>query len=291
LARYDGFERTVPMSQNFHLVLLIHAHQPCCNFGSVFEKSYVTCYLPFLEMLDQHPTVHMGLHYSGPLLSWIDENRPDYFPLVKKLVTRGQVEIIGGGFYEPILISIPSQDQHEQLARMAAYIKEHFGKRPSGAWLAERVWEPQLPGILANGGVDYTFVDDIHFISGGFEPEELFGTYIAEDRGQSVHLFPGLKILRYLIPFGTVPELVKYLLNSAASHPNGVAAMGDDMEKFGVWPGTAKHCFEDGWLQDFFEALEENADWLKTMTPAEYLAAHPPLGRADLPTASYTEMT
>jgi hypothetical protein len=66
--------------------------------------------------------------------------------------------------------------------------------------------------------------------------------------------------------------------------------MGDDMEKFGVWPGTHKHCFTDGWLNDFFTALEKNSDWLKVTTPGEYLVSHAPLGRADLPTASYTEM-
>ncbi|HYL83265.1 MAG TPA: alpha-amylase/4-alpha-glucanotransferase domain-containing protein, partial [Candidatus Angelobacter sp.] len=68
------------------------------------------------------------------------------------------------------------------------------------------------------------------------------------------------------------------------------AAMGDDMEKFGVWPGTHDHCYKDGWLAEFFAALEKNSDWLKVCTPAEYLASHVPLGRADLPTASYTEM-
>src|SRR5262249_49782688 len=103
-------------------------------------------------------------------------------------------------------------------------------------------------------------------------------------------LFPGLKDLRYLIPFGTVADVVDYLRGSASAHPGGAAAMGDDMEKFGVWPGTAKHCYQDGWLEDFFTALEANADWLKVVTPAEFLLTHAPLGRADLPTASYTEM-
>jgi 4-alpha-glucanotransferase len=278
------------MPQNFHLVLLIHAHQPCGNFGHVFEKSYDTCYLPFLELLEKYPSIHMGLHYSGPLLSWIFENRPDYFPLLKTLVSRGQVEMVGGGFHEPILVSIPPQDQRDQITRLSTYLEKHFGKRPSGAWLAERVWEPQLPGILAEAGVDYTLVDDIHFLSAGFEPEELFGAYIAEDRGQTVRLYAGQKNMRYLIPFGAVADVVKYLRDSSAAHPDGVAAMGDDMEKFGVWPGTAEHCYTDGWLKDFFAALEENAEWLRVSTPAEYLVTHAPLGRADLPTASYTEM-
>jgi alpha-amylase len=283
-------EKTVPVPQSFHLVLLIHAHQPCGNFEDVLERAYETCYLPFLEMLDEYPTVHMGLHYSGPLITWIAENRPNYFPLLKELTGRGQVEVIGGAFYEPILVSIPPQDQHEQLTRFGAYIQEHFGKRPAGAWLAERVWEPQLPSVLAGAGVEYTFVDDSHFLSAGFEPEELFGAYVAEDCGRSVRLIPGLKDLRYLIPFGSVADVVKYLRKAAETHPAGAAAMGDDMEKFGVWPGTAKHCYENGWLKEFFAALEENAEWLKAVTPAEYLAKQPPLGRADLPTASYTEM-
>jgi 4-alpha-glucanotransferase len=130
----------------------------------------------------------------------------------------------------------------------------------------------------------------MHFLSAGFEPEELFGPYIAEDRGQTVWLYPGQKKLRYLVPFGKVEEVIAYLREAASLHPGGVAAMGDDMEKFGVWPGTHDHCYKNGWLEDFLTALEENSKWLAVSTPGEYLQAHLPLGRADLPTASYTEM-
>jgi len=282
--------KIVPMPERFHLVLLIHAHQPCGNFGHVLEKAYKDSYLPFVELLEKHPGVHMGLHYSGPLLTWIEEHRPEYFARLKALVSAGQVELIGGGFYEPILVSIPPEDQREQITRLASYLDQHFGHRPTGAWIAERVWEPQLPSALAAAGVRYTLVDDIHFLSAGFETEELFGAYIAEDRAQSVWLFPGQKALRYFIPFGKVEDVVKYLRDAAALYPGGMASMGDDMEKFGVWPGTNAHCYKAGWLEDFFTALEKNSAWLRVSTPGEYLADHSPLGRADLPTASYTEM-
>ncbi len=278
------------MPQNFHLALLIHAHQPCGNFEHVLEKAYETCYLPFVEQLEKHPAVHLGLHYSGPLLTWLEQHRPDYFVRLKKLVQTGQVELVGGGFYEPILISIPPEDQREQITRLAAYLEKHFGQLPSGAWLAERVWEPQLPSVLAAANVAYTLVDDMHFLSAGFEPEELFGPYIAEDRGKTVWLYPGQKALRYLVPFGKVEEVIAYLRDASSRFPGGVAAMGDDMEKFGVWPGTYEHCYKSGWLNEFFTALEKNSDWLKITTPGEYLVSHAPLGRADLPTASYTEM-
>jgi hypothetical protein len=279
-----------PSSPAFHLVLIVHAHQPCGNFHNVVEECYQNSYRAFLSLIEKHPKIRVGLHYSGPLLLWIEKNHPEYFACLKGLVSAGQVELIGGGFYEPILISIPEADRLEQIVRLADYLEKHFGKRPTGAWLAERVWEPQLPSTLANANVSYTLVDDLPFLAAGFEPQELYGPYIAEDCGKSVWLFPGLKELRYLIPFRRVEESIAFFKQAALVHPGGTAAFGDDMEKFGVWPGTLKHCYSNGWLTDFFAALENNSDWLTVVTPSECIASHVPLGRADLPSASYAEM-
>ncbi len=276
--------------QKFSLVLLIHAHQPVGNFGDVMERTYERSYLPFIECVTRHPRIRLGLHYSGPLLEWLAEKHPEYIQRIAELVARGQVEIAGGGFYEPILIAIPHQDQLEQLARLSDFIAHHFGKRPAGAWLAERVWEPQLPAVLSDAGIDYTLVDDSHFLTAGREMPELFGYYIAEECGKTVKIIPGLQELRYLLPFGSVEDSVAFLRRSANDHPGGMATMGDDMEKFGGWPHTYEHCYRDGWLDRFFSAAEASFDWLETVPPCEALAAHAPLGRVDLPTASYTEM-
>lgn len=273
-----------------HLVLLIHAHQPVGNFDEVCERAYQRSYRPFLECLERHPCAQVGLHYSGPLLEWIEQKHPEFFELLDGLISRGQAELLGGGFYEPILIAIPPEDQSEQLRRMAAYLQQRFGRQPSGAWLAERVWEPQLPAVLASAGVEYTLVDDAHFLAAGFELEQLHGYYLAEDCGHTVKIIPGLKTLRYLIPFRSVEETMAFLHDAAHKHPGGLAAMGDDCEKFGLWPGTYEHCYRDAWLERFFAALEVNRDWLATTLPGEYLSSNSPLGRADLPTAAYPEM-
>ena len=274
----------------FNLVLLIHAHQPVGNFHDVIERTYQRSYLPFLECLERHARVRVGLHYTGPLFEWIAENHPDYISRVRDLVARGQVEIVGGGFYEPILIAIPYEDRIEQIRRLATFIEERFGMPPTGAWLAERVWEPQLPAALAGAGVDYTLVDDSHFLAAGREMPELFGYYMADECGKTVKVIPGLQELRYLLPFGTVEDSIAFVRRCAQDHPGGMATMGDDMEKFGGWPHTYEHCYRDGWLDRFFSAMENSFDWVETVTPAQALASHAPLGRVDLPTASYTEM-
>jgi alpha-mannosidase len=47
------------------------------------------------------------LHYSGVLLEWLEERHPEFFDQLRELCGRGQVELLGGGYYEPILLSIP----------------------------------------------------------------------------------------------------------------------------------------------------------------------------------------
>lgn len=276
--------------RKFELVLLIHAHQPIGNFDEVFERAYASAYRPFLEVLARHPSVRLGLHYSGALLEWIERAHPSHFDQLRALVGNGQVEIVGGGFYEPILVAIPREDRQEQLIRLADYIERHFGARPRGGWVAERVWEPQIPSSLAPAGVEYTLVDDNHFLGAGFAIDQLYGQYVSEDLGHAVKVLPGLKALRYLIPFHHVGETIEFLRGAAGAHPGGFASMGDDLEKFGVWPGTHDHCYRDGWLDHFFSALEQASDWLTLSTPGDAIASHTSLGRADLPAASYTEM-
>jgi 4-alpha-glucanotransferase len=274
----------------FQLVLLLHAHQPVGNFDDVIERAYQDAYLPFIEVLSQHPSIRIGLHYSGPLLEWVEIAHPEYFDKLRALVQNGQVEMVGGGFYEPVLIAIPERDQREQLTRLADYVEKHFGHRPAGAWLTERVWEPQLPSSLAQAGVQYTLVDDNHFLGAGFEIDRLCDYYTAENMGHVVKLLPGLKTLRYTIPFRGPEETIQFLRETMKQNPGGFAAMGDDLEKLGAWPETHKHCYDDGWLRDFFVAIESCSDWLETATPSTAIAARPAQGRSDLPTASYTEM-
>src|SRR5271167_3389687 len=77
-----------------HLVLIIHAHQPVGNFDSVIEKVYQQSYLPFLEHLSRHPSVRIGLHYSGALLEWFEVHHPEFLKKLGSMSERGQVEIV-----------------------------------------------------------------------------------------------------------------------------------------------------------------------------------------------------
>ena len=273
-----------------HFLLAVHNHQPAGNFEHVFSDGWRTCYGPFLEMLKRHPAIRCTLHYTGALFEWIEANRPEDFAVLRELAARGQVELLGGGFYEPILPAIPRDDAEGQLRLMSDYLRERFGAAPRGMWLAERVWEPHLASLLRDAGLDYTLLDDTHFVYAGLDREELRGYYLTEDQGRTLAVFPIDKGLRYLIPFNEPSAAIDYLRQLAERSPGSAVTLGDDGEKFGMWPGTYKWVYEERYLERLFALLEENAGWIKMRTMGEYREQFPPSGRIYLPTASYDEM-
>ncbi|MFP5342438.1 MAG: alpha-amylase/4-alpha-glucanotransferase domain-containing protein [Candidatus Limnocylindria bacterium] len=279
------------MAPRISLALTLHNHQPVGNFGWVFAEVYDRAYLPMVEALERHPGVRLSLHYTGPLLDWLAAERPDFLARLRALVDRGQVEIPGGGYYEPVLASLPERDRIGQLRRMGDELERHFGRRPRGAWLAERVWEPDLPTSLGTAGYQWTILDDAHFRAAAIPEADLWGPYTTEDQGHLLRVFGTEQGLRYRIPFRGVEDVIAYLRDHATEAGDRVGMMGDDGEKFGSWPTTWEHCWGRGrWVESFFEALEANADWLSTTTPSDWLDRHAPIGRVYVPTGSYAEM-
>jgi len=279
------------MPPRISLALTFHNHQPVGNFGWVFEDVCAKAYEPMVAALERHPTIRVGLHYSGPLLEWLRAERPELVARIRALADRGQVEILGGPLYEPVLAALPVRDRIGQLERMAAEVEATFGRRPAGAWLPERVWEPDVPSALAAAGYAWTVLDDAHFRAAGIPDDAMWGPYVADDQGELVTVFGTEQGLRYRIPFQEVESVIDHLREHASDAGDRLGTMGDDGEKFGAWPGTFDHCWGDGrWVERFFEAIEANAGWLATVRPSDWLEAHAPIGRAAIPTCSYAEM-
>ena len=273
-----------------YLIFGCHCHQPLGNFERVIERIYKDSYLPFLEVLIQHPKIKMVLHYSGALLDWMGEKHPEFFELIEKLLQRGQIELLAGSYYEAVLPVIPERDQVEQIKRLKQFINNTFHTIPQGMWLAERVWEPKLAKTLPAAGMKFSLVDDFHFKAIGFKESELLGYFNVEDEGSIFSLFPISERLRYSTPFQKVENTINYLRQMSELKEKPLLVIVDDGEKFGSWPGTKKWVYQEGWLETFFTALEENSHWIETLTCSEYFEQFPPSGLAALPIGAYFEM-
>ena len=274
------------------LLLAFHNHQPDGNFDEVFAQAHADCYVRILDELERAPHVKCALHHTGALLEWLDRHQPKYLDRLRALVERGQVEILGGGFYEPMLAVLPERDAIGQIRMMSDWCHRRLGVRPTGMWLAERVWEPGLPQLLEQAQVKFTLIDDNHFRSAGMTGA-LRGYYATEKAGHATAIFPIEQKLRYAIPFASPEETIATLARLAKDTPPGYAQVvtyGDDGEKFGLWPGTMEWVWGKGWLRKFFALLGEHQDTVTTSHFGTLLKTTPSSGRVYLPTASYEEM-
>ena len=196
--------------------------------------------------------IQLTVHCSGSLLGWLREHAGKTFDLLGELAASGRVELLTGGFYEPILPMLREPDKVGQIQRLTEFLRVSFGVTPRGMWLAERVWEPQLPRSLAAAGVEYVVVDDHHFALAGLDPESVGGYFLTEDEGQPLAVFPISERLRYLVPFADPRTSLEYLESRRGT---GSVTLVDDGEKFGVWPGTHRLVYTEGWLRRFFDTL------------------------------------
>ena len=266
----------------------VHNHQPVGNFFHVLENAFEKAYRPFIEILKKYPFMKISIHYTGVLWDFFKENHPEFLETLKELVKKGQLEMMTGGYYEPILAVIPDEDKVGQIERLTKTIQKEMGTTPQGMWLAERIWEPHLPKYLVEAGVEYITIDDYHFKKAGLREEDLFGYYLTEEEGKVLKVFPGSETLRYIIPFHPPEETLEYL--SRLKGTSQAAIFADDGEKFGIWPYTFQSVYEEGWLEHFFQLIGENLEWVEPMFLGTYARSQKPLGRIYLPCSSYIEM-
>ncbi len=275
-----------------NLAMAFHCYQPVFNFGGNMDEAYEKAYLPLLKTLEEFPGIKASFHYSGNIIEWLGKEHPEYVGLIRKMLTRGQIELIGGGCFEPIMAMIPERDRAGQMEMNSSIMKEVFDVVPRGAWVSERVWEPCLAQALHSSGMEYTILDDHHVRKAGVDERRMNAPYLFKSEVCPVTVFPAVTKLRYTMPF--LPPAITLAYMKKIMRDNGKENtcffFADDGEKFGAWPRTYKWVHEKGWLSDFFRMLGANEEWLETMTYSEVLDNVPPGSSGDLPSSSYSEM-
>ncbi len=286
--------------KSIFLPIVFHFHQPVDQFSFIYDDVYKKSYEPLIENIFQFSDIKVTLHFSGNLLEWLLDNKPEFIEKLKIMAKRGQIEIIGGGYYEPIFAIIPYRDKIAQIKKLSELIKNEFDLEVKGAWLSERVWEPDYPSFLSDVGLKYVIVDDNHFRSTGITEEDTLYSYITEDEGKTLRVFSINEELRYLTPWKPTYYSIDYLRNLADDDGDRIALLISDAEKMGVWGTTHQICYvegkghEDGdegkpFIPAFLEQVRDNK-WIKSITLSEYIEKFPAKGLIYLPTASYDKM-
>ena len=218
------------MNKKANLILCASGHLPSGAGEAEFESLYNNEIKPLVSALDKFHSINLTFHYSGVVLYWIERRHPELFMLLDELLSRKQIEFLGGGFYNPMLPLLPPADRIGQIEMLTTYLRKHFGRRPQGCWLPASAWEQNLVGALNSCGMSFTFLEDEQFLQAGVKPSEggIYFPCVTEDQGKLLTVFPVARALgRELRQGKTLVELFEKL-SQDSSCPVLVIPVGRD---------------------------------------------------------------
>jgi len=267
------------------LILGSHAHVPYGAETSEFEKTYAGLVRPFISGLCKFPHIQAALHYSGVLLHWIERSHPEMFMSIEDMVNRKQVEMLGGGFYEPMLPIIPSQDKIGQIELLTTYLRKQFGKRPQGCWIPAFAWEQGLVSPLAACGMSFTFLSERQFtLDGGIAGMD--APCICEDQGKVITVFPVMQSLEAALAGRSVSSLLPILLENYSKRQTEETEIIVSIfpQKINAEQGESP---DRTWCR-FFEELSQCENYAETVAPGKLVKGLKNLRKRCFPDSSDT---
>jgi len=136
--------------------------------SSAAENLYQSVYKPLVSALYNLPLLPFTFAFDGTFMEWMECHHPEFFMILEEMVSRKQIEILGGGYYGPFFPLLPPADRVGQIELLTTQIRKNFGKRPRGAWLESSAWEPSLISSLTSCGMEYVLLDRRQIASCGF---------------------------------------------------------------------------------------------------------------------------
>lgn len=271
--------------QSTGLALVLHHTQPPGTTARDLRRAFERCYLPMIGALEDCPEITASVHWSGPLLEWMEREAPDALGSVLAMVAAGRLEILGGLFGAALLPGIPERDAIGQLTVQQRWWRAHGDVRPRGAWLPYCAWDPSAVRILAGRGLQYTVLEE-HQMGSNVVAD---GWHLTEREGVPLGLFVADSRLAAMVPEAS-PTRILHAIHTRATEGVRCLTLAISVESFGAaLDRSATACFggRGGWVHRFFRVLGENQHWLKLVTLGTAYDRMRPTGRV-YPPASVT---
>lgn len=150
------------------------------------EKEYQDVYRPTAKFLYAHPEFSMTFSFSGNELQFLKKKHPEFLELVQQLVNRKQIEVLGGGFYQPVFPMLYAKDRTDQVELLSVELRQTVGKRPRGMTLYADGWDASLVTSFQTCGMEYVLLD-----SSLIRPSKLsYLPLIMSDKGKNIIVVP-----------------------------------------------------------------------------------------------------
>lgn len=239
----------------------------------LIDKDYKMVYAPLIKFLFSHPNFKFSFSFYGSEISYFKKRRNELISICKSMLERNQIEILGGGFYNPILPLLFPVDRNGQIDMLSSEIRQSFQKRPRGASLFADSWDSSLVSSFATGGIEYVLLDS------SLIPENKlkYLPLIMADFGKSIEIFPTYS--NFTPNKDTeIEDFVQNIVKNAEkmdkkddyfqSSPDRIINISFSHKEISL-------LLENKWFEKLSTYLEKNPDCkLKLINPLEFKKSH-----------------
>ena len=177
--------------KNVHLCFCV---QLSISYLQQIDKNdTASLYKAFFSGIQAEEKLPLTIFAAGSFLEWQKGKRQAYTILLNNMLSRKQIELLSGGYYQPYLSLLPASDVIGQIEMMTSAIRTHFGKRPRGLFLTASSWTPSLITPFTRCGMEYCLLDHRLFPADkqqNTQNNSPFVPAIVEDKGKTITVFP-----------------------------------------------------------------------------------------------------
>lgn len=231
----------------------------------IFEKDYENVYKPAAKFLYSHPEFRMSFAFNGVQIDFLQKEYPEFIEILRELISRRQIEILGGGYYDPAFPLLFPMDRTGQIEFLTSTLRSVTGKRPRGITLCASIWDYSLVSCFYNCGMDYVLLDD------SLIPDEKqkFVPLIMSDKGKTISILPLYQEFKPEIqddPRDYLNLISKKIAKSSKNAPKPLkeCVKGLDIQ---FTHEEFQSLLRSGYLEKLYREISEKKDFFDFSTP------------------------
>lgn len=228
-----------------------------------FEKLYSSSFKKLSSFLYDNSKFGFSFYFSGMYFEWLEENHKEFFVLLSELTSRKQIEILGGGYYDPLFPLIPPVDRIGQIEKLTTEIRKNVGKKPRGLKIPYSVWNPSLIASLKTCGIEYVLLDNSLIGQAQINNGQLSNLpYIIEELGKTITVI-GENNYHFLNVDLGPEDFVKRITSLAKKQNNAIVYVSLTAQQ-------ASELIEKQWFENLWN-LVGDSEFISLTTPQNYL--------------------
>lgn len=153
-------------------------------------EKYNSLYKKLASFIFDSQDFGFSFFFSGIQLEWLKQYHEEFVMFLNDVVARRQVELLGGGYYNPIFPLILPCDKVAQIEQLTTAIRRLAGKRPRGMFVPQGLWETQLVSNISSCGMEYTLINSQLVFANKYSSVQKYRPLIVEDSGKSMIIIP-----------------------------------------------------------------------------------------------------